>query len=370
MTIIDYRNSRDIDVRFEDGSVVKHKSYKNFLSGGISKHYAACSYPECFLLFYLRKIGFDKYQQGYFKKYNKSFGRKEIDIFNPKLMIGIEYDGYFYHINHIDWDLEKNKLCKESGIKLIRIREKGLPKLNNDNENEIFRKDNLDDEELTGILKCVINIINEIADLTIELDVNIERDYQDIYSLYLEKNYLDINKHIGETNTANNGQIMEIIRYKSTREIDICFDDGTIVENIRYSDFKNGSVYNPNLLKNDRVGEKRIANNGQKMTLIQYRGVNDIDTQFEDGTVVKNKSFSSFKKGQIKNPNYSLPYKAKKRVGEKNKAINGQTMEIINYYGANNITIKFDDGTIVYNKTYGAFKKGEIKNPCFHHKNT
>ena len=122
------------------------------------------------------------------------------------------------------------------------------------------------------------------------------------------------------------------------------------------------------MLKNDRVGEKRIANNGQKMTLIRYGGSQDVDVRFEDNTIVKHKTYGSFVKGEIRNPNF--PYLTSLRVGEKNKAINGQTMEIINYYGANNITVKFDDGTIVYNKTYGAFKKGEIKNPCSHHKNT
>ena len=56
--------------------------------------------------------------------------------------------------------------------------------------------------------------------------------------------------------------------------------------------------------KIDRTGETNIATNRQTMTIIEYRNNNDIDIQFEDGTVVKNKSYNNFKKGKIKNPNY------------------------------------------------------------------
>lgn len=56
------------------------------------------------------------------------------------------------------------------------------------------------------------------------------------------------------------------------------------------------------MIKN-RVGETNIANNGQVMTIIEYRNCNDIDIEFEDGTVVKNKNYGNFKLGNIKNPN-------------------------------------------------------------------
>ena len=53
----------------------------------------------------------------------------------------------------------------------------------------------------------------------------------------------------------------------------------------------------------DRTGEVNIAKNGLKMTIIDYRFSKDIDIQFEDGTIVKNKTYQSFKKGTIKNLN-------------------------------------------------------------------
>lgn len=55
--------------------------------------------------------------------------------------------------------------------------------------------------------------------------------------------------------------------------------------------------------------------------------------------------------------------KIKNRVGEQNRAINGQMMTITEYNGINKLTIRFEDGTEVRNKSYKAFKTGEINNP-------
>lgn len=54
------------------------------------------------------------------------------------------------------------------------------------------------------------------------------------------------------------------------------------------------------------IGEVVTANNGQRMTLIAYRQYKDIDVQFEDGTIVTNKSYHHFKYGTIANPNCKI----------------------------------------------------------------
>ena len=51
------------------------------------------------------------------------------------------------------------------------------------------------------------------------------------------------------------------------------------------------------------VGEERLMNNGQKATCIAYRKASDIDIQFEDGTIIEHCSKSNFYSGKIKNPN-------------------------------------------------------------------
>jgi very-short-patch-repair endonuclease len=54
----------------------------------------------------------------------------EVDIYLPELGVGIEYDGVYWHREKIQKDQEKN-LALQSEILLLRIREKGLPKLSN-----------------------------------------------------------------------------------------------------------------------------------------------------------------------------------------------------------------------------------------------
>jgi hypothetical protein len=52
-----------------------------------------------------------------------------------------------------------------------------------------------------------------------------------------------------------------------------------------------------------------------------------------------------------------------KRIGEIHIVNFEQKLEIIEYYGTNNITVKFEDGTILNNISYGHIKDGKVKNP-------
>ena len=54
--------------------------------------------------------------------------------------------------------------------------------------------------------------------------------------------------------------------------------------------------------KKDRTGETRVNNNGEEMKIVRYCSAFDIDVRFDDGTVVEHRKYSSFLKGQIKNP--------------------------------------------------------------------
>ena len=56
--------------------------------------------------------------------------------------------------------------------------------------------------------------------------------------------------------------------------------------------------------KIDRIGEKNFNNKGFLMTIINYINNNNIDIQFEDGTIVYNKKYCHFKNGKIKHPLY------------------------------------------------------------------
>lgn len=162
---------------------------------------------------------------------------------------------------------------------------------------------------------------------------------------------------VGETITANNGMKMKIVAYRSYNDIDVQFENGTIVMHRRYIDFKDGQIGLSPILLNaeNRVGEENIANNGMKMKIIAYRSCKEVDVQFENGVIVKNKTYVAFKRGQI-----GL---SGSRVGEVSTANNGIKMKIIEYRSFSDIDIQFEDGIIVCHKSYDSFKQGSITHP-------
>lgn len=51
-----------------------------------------------------------------------------------------------------------------------------------------------------------------------------------------------------------------------------------------------------------RVGMQRKAKNGMNMTILAYRSSKDIDILFEDSVVVRGQSYSDFTRGNISYP--------------------------------------------------------------------
>ena len=60
--------------------------------------------------------------------------------------------------------------------------------------------------------------------------------------------------------------------------------------------------------KDGRLNEIGVSSQGEKMTIVRYGGVRDIDIQFEDGTIVEHKRYDNFLKGNIKNPYFPTIY--------------------------------------------------------------
>ena len=164
---------------------------------------------------------------------------------------------------------------------------------------------------------------------------------------------------IDETNINNQGLKMTIIAYRNSLDIDVQFEDGTVIENRTYDNFLKGRIANPNY----RINETNINNQGLQMIIIAYRSCTNIDVQFEDGTVIENRTYDNFLKGIIANPNYKNSQIMKDRIGGTNINNQGLKMAIINYRNTLDIDVQFEDGIIVENKQYSHFLNGTIANP-------
>ena len=103
---------------------------------------------------------------------------------------------------------------------------------------------------------------------------------------------------LGETRMMNCGMEATIIRYGSAKDIDVRFEDRAIAKRKGYREFKKGEIANPNIKTSaeNRLGETRMMNCGMKATIIRYENNTDIDVCFEDGTIVEHKTYNSFKK--------------------------------------------------------------------------
>ena len=131
------------------------------------------SLPEYALLYYLKKNGLEVVHS------YKELGY-ELDVYIPAQHTAIEFDGYFWHKNKTQKDLEKNRQCEKDGIKLFRIRE-GLPSLNDSSIDYIIQKDHKDISHVFQI------ILNEIVCMNVDIDL--KRDAIAIENLreYIEK---------------------------------------------------------------------------------------------------------------------------------------------------------------------------------------
>ena len=103
----------------------------------------------------------------------------ELDIYIPSMLTAIEYDGAYFHGDNKRGleDSEKDRLCSDHGIQLIRIREKGLPKL--ESSICVIRAD----ESYRSLENCITQLF-EILGVSNSIVPNIREDISRINALY------------------------------------------------------------------------------------------------------------------------------------------------------------------------------------------
>ena len=161
---------------------------------------------------------------------------------------------------------------------------------------------------------------------------------------------------VGETQMMNCGMEATITRYENNMDIDVRFEDGAVAEYKTYESFKKGSIAHPNTTAEARLGETHMMNCGMEATIIRYNTSKDFDVRFEDGAIATCKDYRRFRKGGIAHPSTT----AEGRLGETRMMNCGMKATIIRYGKYSDIDVRFEDGAVAKNKTYRAFKKGKI----------
>ena len=222
--VIEYRGSHDMDILFEDGGKRTGVSWRDFCIGNIAHptiHGGNVSQNELVLRFYLESLGFVRIPQRSKRSDRVGLEGKELDLYNDKLKIAIEYDGEYSHTKNKD-DEGKNKIVEKLGIKLYRFREPGC----------------------SGVSGRKYILEDKFKDGTIVKD----RKYEDFIHGAIGKPGIPQlrrtlkNERLWTEKIMRNGMKAKIVRYGSANDIDIKFSNGTIVMHKTYANFCSGSV--------------------------------------------------------------------------------------------------------------------------------
>lgn len=368
--IIQYKNAHDVSIQFEDGTVAEHVSYRTFMSGGIShpniQSTLINSLQEFAIRYYLSQLGFRKIEQGEWK--SQGFGKQELDFYHDQKHIAIEYDGGLHRqADAIERDRRKDEKCKKLGIVLYRLRDPSLPILQDGSSiNYILDKAKTIRSGIIDCKKELIEILEKHDIAHDNIDIDFCRDSDAIVSEYNSTyvNYYS-NKRIGEKHYSNNAkQNVTIVAYRSAGDIDVQFEDGTVRTGVAYSHVVNGVLLHPKATTNEvakqRIGITRIMNNGLQATIIAYRKSEDIDVQFEDGSVRYNVTYDHFKNGKIGHPSTLRGHGADTRLGEEKIMNCGVQAKVIAYRQAHDIDVQFSTGDIRHHVDYYSFKIGRL----------
>ena len=160
----------------------------------------------------------------------------------------------------------------------------------------------------------------------------------------------------GEEGYLVDGRKMTIIRYNDLFDVDIQIENGPIVTGQHYYHIHQGLKYSND---SDSVGEVSVFK-GQKITLIRYGSPTDIDVQFEDGTIIKHVWYIDFT-DRVDHLNQGHSMLDDQKWKDEVKMANcGLMMRIIRFEKWDNVDVQFEDGRIVYHRSYYNFKKGSI----------
>ncbi len=153
------------------------------------------SFAEQAVYFYVKKI-FDDAISRYTDIFKNGM---ELDIYIPSRKLAIEYDGEAWHKSEkFDREKEKYRICKEKGIKLIRLKEKR-------NDTDMWTADEIwnvsgngamyEHKNLAQLIRMLLDKLDtrsnfwtrkRMSDLHSPININLERDEMEIRS-YMKK---------------------------------------------------------------------------------------------------------------------------------------------------------------------------------------
>ena len=159
---------------------------------------------------------------------------------------------------------------------------------------------------------------------------------------------------LGLEKLNNQGCLMKIVEYNDYRNIIVEFQDEYKARiNANMERFMNGKIRNPNY----RLGQTRINNQGCLMKVVKYKSTTDMEVKFQDEykSVVKTE-WRNFNNGSTRNPKY--------RFGIEKYNNKKYLMKCIEYINYSNVLIEFqDEYHATVHTSWKNFENGTVRNP-------
>lgn len=364
-TVIKYRNSKDIDVQFDDGVVVRHKYYHTYLHGSVG-HPNISNHKKSY-------VGVTRVMNnGMLATVIRSDGSQDVDIqFEDGIVLEHREISSFMRgeVAH------PNVKTKNSIFKRLKSERLGLSKtMNCGSVGTIIRYGRSDDIDVkfsdgyvaehrtyTQFQNGEIlnhNLVQDIHESRNEFFmrcclepygfVKINSLSKDSYDLGLDGMELDLFHPELKIGIEYDGVFHTDDR--DLRKTELCLDNGISLFRIKES---------RNCTKDDsRVKTYRVKDRhpfSENMLNI----INDIIMKLNLGDC----HLYDMSDARLFEQRYYDSQVRNSRVGESNISTKGEMMKITKYNNSSDIDVEFEDGVIVFHKSYDAFKKGYILHP-------
>ncbi len=339
--IIAYRGTRDIDVEFlSDGYIACNQEYRRFVVGKI---------PHPLINRNVKSFRLGESKSNIYGETMKIVGYRSCSD------IDVEVNGETVHTTYEAFKKETVHSSKiRPGVKSSRVGE--IYHFSNGTSMEIIayrRSDDIDVRFSDGSVrehKSYDSFIKgEIRHLSenglhvgetkhnksgYEMKVVAYRNYKDCDVLFTKGNVLvehtmyqnfqngklshpNFNKkmksqkgsRLGETIVNRQGLHMTITRYKNSNEMDVFVEETKrTITNRGYRDFKAGQIIDNDYEKETLLSEVKFMKCGLTAKIIEYRAFGDVDIEFEDGVIIRNKNLRSFNDGRALHPGFHPKY--------------------------------------------------------------
>ena len=161
---------------------------------------------------------------------------------------------------------------------------------------------------------------------------------------------------VGFEFTNKQGLAAKVIAYRGRKDIDIQFEDGTVVYKTTGSYIKKGLPLHPTYGK-VKVGDKFPCHDGDEVEVVEIESYSRVLVKWKSDGSTRWRSISAIKEGYNRHPT-----KNKYAAGDEVQTNLNGVVRVVAFNSATDVDVVFEDGTLT-KTTVSLLKSGVVANP-------